>query len=341
LISKFFLHLFPKKFYKDTLKFSKTLYAGIISTALFVTLAVTGFLLMFYYSPETSMSYKSIIFLEEKVFSGAFIRAVHRMASHGILIFSALHLLRTVFTGSYASRGKNWKLGYIVFCLIIFEAYTGYLMPMDQLAYWATVTGMELMNTLPAGEIIKQILIPDDVGGRLTMLRFFTLHIVLIPSLLVMLISAHLYNIRRDGGLVKYSTTEKSDNNKRLINTSLIIGIAVIIVTSVLAYIIKAPLDIAADPASPPNPAWFLLWIQEVVSWKAFYFNFTVILMAAYYFLPNYRKNFSPDRSKWFSKEDMPVWITTAILTITIIVLTVIAVYFRGENWEFGLFLQQ
>ncbi|MCD8554162.1 cytochrome b N-terminal domain-containing protein [Seleniivibrio sp.] len=336
MISRFFAHLFPVTFNKDTLLFRKTGYLGIISAALFVLLGLTGVLLLFYYSPETTAAYGSVIFLEEHVAGGAFIRFLHRMCSHMLLVFAVLHLLRTVFTGVYSARKKNWKLGYIIFGLIIFEAYTGYLMPMDQLSFWATKTGMELMNTLPAGGFLKNLLMPDDVGGRLTLLRFFALHIVFLPILTLILLSAHLYNIRRDGGLLPMLEPEKVKSREQLVSFSLVVSFAAVIAAIVLSLIFKSPLELPADAATPPNPAksaWFLLWIQEVVSWRASLFNAVAVVFVLCYFLPLFSRVHA-DRAVWFSGNDRRIWLSVLLLTLFIVALTIIAVYFRGANWE-------
>ncbi|MGE4266749.1 MAG: cytochrome b N-terminal domain-containing protein [Deferribacterales bacterium] len=336
MINRFFAHLFPVTFNRDTLSFRKTGYLGIISAALFVLLGLTGVLLLFYYSPETTAAYGSVMFLEEHVAGGAFIRSLHRMCSHMFLVIAALHLLRTVFTGVYSVRKKNWKLGYIIFGLIIFEAYTGYLMPMDQLSFWATKTGMELMNTLPAGGFLKALLMPDDVGGRLTLLRFFALHIVFLPTLTLILLSAHLYNIRRDGGLLPMLEPEKVKSREQLMRFSLLVSLAAVTAAVVLSLIFKSPLELPADAATPPNPAksaWFLLWIQEVVSWRASLFNAVAVVFVLCYFLPSFRR-VHIDRAVWFSKGDMRIWLPVLLIALFIVVLTIIAVYFRGANWE-------
>jgi quinol-cytochrome oxidoreductase complex cytochrome b subunit len=341
LIARFFTHLFPARFSSDTLSFGKTLYAGTILVTLFILLGVTGMLLLFYYSPDSASSYSSVIFLEEKVAGGRFIRALHRMCSHVFLVAAALHLLRTVFTGVSRYRKTNWKLGYIIFFIIIFEAYTGYLMPLDQLSFWATKTGMELMNTLPFGDFIKKLLMPDDVGGRLTMLRFFALHAVILPVVSFTLVFAHLYNIRRDGGLVPYCKNAEKLGREKLVRFSTVTGAVTVIAVCILAYIFKSPLDIAADPASPPNPAksaWFLLWIQEVVSWRAVYFNVVMLLIAGVYFLPDIRCCAESERSVWFDKKYARVWGAVLVLTAAVVILTVIAMFFRGENWQFVSF---
>lgn len=336
MIKRYLVHLYPKNFNKDTLRLSKTLFAGGISAALFVSLCISGVLLLLYYSPESSAAYGSIIFLEEKVFAGRFLRAFHLWSSHILLIFLAIHMIRTILTGTYAVRAKNWKLGYILFGLLIFEAYTGVLLPLDQLSFWATKTGMELAAVLPFGAEIKRLLTPDDVGGRLSMLRFFALHIAIIPFLCILAISAHLYNIRRDGGLHRTENSEKAPSDPLLYRLTYAVIAAAVILPAVIALIQGAPLETPADPILPPNPAksaWFLLWIQEIVSWQAWLFNPFMLFFFLFYFLPNLRRSYKPQNARWFAKEDAAVWSSVLLLCVFVLALTAVAMFFRGENW--------
>lgn len=335
MIKRYLVHLYPKTFSKAAV--NGTLFMGGLITALFLSLCVTGILLLFYYSPESSAAYLSIIHLEEKVFGGRFIRAMHLWSSHILLIALALHMVRTIFTGTYAVRPSNWKLGYILFGLLVFEAYTGVLLPMDQLSYWATKTGMELVNVLPFGDFIRRLLTPDDVGGRLSLIRFFAMHIALIPLLCVFLISAHLYNVRRDGGLHPKDDRTKTKSEPYLFNLTWVIAAAAVALPAVLAVVSGAPLEEPADPALPPNPAksaWFLLWIQEIVSWKAWLFNPFAVLFILYFFLPDFRRKYQPETAVWFAKKDAPVWGITLFMCAAVLVLTAVAMFFRGENWS-------
>jgi quinol-cytochrome oxidoreductase complex cytochrome b subunit len=110
-----------------------------------------------------------------------------------------------ILTGAFVNpRRLNWLVGCALFFLSVATAYTGYLLPMDQLAYWATQTGMELVRALPLGDALRSLLVPDDVGGPLTLLRFYALHVVIVPLAMVVLTSLHFFVIRRQKGLLPY-----------------------------------------------------------------------------------------------------------------------------------------
>lgn len=168
-------------------------------------LVVSGLLLLFYYQPCPQKAFESILFLESSVPGGRFIRSLHRLTSHAFLVLIFFHTLRVIFTGAYRKpRELNWVIGFVILCSALFEAYTGYLLPMDQLAFWGTQTGMELISTAPFGEMIRNCLVPDEVGQALSLLRFYTLHIVVIPLAIALLCSLHFYRIRRDKGVLPY-----------------------------------------------------------------------------------------------------------------------------------------
>jgi quinol-cytochrome oxidoreductase complex cytochrome b subunit len=176
---------------------------GIALTA-FIGLAATGVLLMFYYIPEPTQAYNSILYIEEHVFGGKFIRSFHRMSGNIILIVVFLHTLRVVFTGAFVFRSYNWVIGMFLMVLLICSGYTGYLLPMDQLAYWATQTGIELFAILPGGDHFRTLLLPDGIDGRLTLIRFYALHVAVLPILITLLITIHFYRVRRDKGVLPY-----------------------------------------------------------------------------------------------------------------------------------------
>ena len=119
--------------------------------------------------------------------------------------FIFLHILRVILTGAFRKpRELNWIIGFFLLCLALFEAYTGYLLPMDQIAVWATHTGMELIKTVPFGKMIVQILAPDGVGQPISLLRFYILHIVVIPIAVLLLSFLHFYRIRQDKEVLPY-----------------------------------------------------------------------------------------------------------------------------------------
>ncbi len=202
---KFLGHLFPRVVLKRNLRLSYTFcFGGLALSALFV-LTLSGILLMFYYQPHSSRAYESILFLEESVSGGRYLRNLHRLTSHTLLVLLFLHTLRVILTGAYrAPREMNWVIGFCLLCLAIFSAYTGYLLPMDQLALWATQTGMNLVETIPGGQWVSRLLMPDGLGGSLTLLRFYVLHIAVVPVVMTILCQLHFYQIRRNKGLMPY-----------------------------------------------------------------------------------------------------------------------------------------
>jgi quinol-cytochrome oxidoreductase complex cytochrome b subunit len=198
-------HLFPRMVREGDLRKTYTFCLGGLAFTSFLVLCVTGLLLLFYYSPTPDGAHGSIQFLESGVWGGGYLRSLHRLASHALLVLLALHVLRVVLTGAFLHpRRMNWIVGCLLLFLAVFSAYTGYLLPMDQLAYWATQTGMELLRALPLGDSLRALLVPDDVGGPLSLLRFYALHVVIAPLVMLVLAMLHFFVIRRQKGLLPY-----------------------------------------------------------------------------------------------------------------------------------------
>lgn len=204
MFKEFIKHLFPRVTLKKNLRFTYTLCLGGLSFTAFIMLVISGVLLAVYYIPEPSQAYDSIIFIEENVTGGKYIRNLHRFSSNAFLILMFLHILRVILTGAFLSRKYNWVIGLFLLFLSIFTGYTGYLLPMDQLSYWATQTGAELIKILPFGDYIYNIIIPDTIGGRLSLIRFYALHIIILPFLISTLSFIHFFRVRRDKGVLPY-----------------------------------------------------------------------------------------------------------------------------------------
>lgn len=205
MIKELARHLFPRRVLAANLHISYTLCLGGLAFTCLLALVTSGLLLLFYYSPAPTESYGSIQFLERSVWGGRYLRSLHRMASHGLLVLVVLHTLRVVLTGAFQRpRHFNWVIGCLLLFLSVFAAYTGYLLPMDQLAYWATQTGMELLRALPLGDAVRALLVPDGVGGPLSLLRFYALHVAVLPLSLLFLSMLHFFVIRRQRGLLPY-----------------------------------------------------------------------------------------------------------------------------------------
>jgi menaquinol-cytochrome c reductase cytochrome b subunit len=205
LFKEFLEHVFPRVVLKDNLRITYTFCLGGLAFTAFMLLAASGLLMLFYYQPSPEKAFNSILFLESSVWGGRYLRSLHRLASICFLVLLFLHTLRVILTGAYRKpRELNWLIGFTLLCLAIFAAYTGYLLPMDQLSLWATQTGMELVNSTFFGRMVLGILVPDGVGQPMSLFRFYILHIVFVPALLLLLSFFHFYRIRKDKGVLPY-----------------------------------------------------------------------------------------------------------------------------------------
>ncbi len=205
MINDFLKHLFPRVVLKENLRITYTFCLGGLAFTSFLLLIASGLLLMLYYRVSPGDAFESILYLERSVFGGRYLRSLHRLSSHAFLILIFLHTLRVILTGAYAKpREKNWVIGFLLLCLALFEGYTGYLLPMDQLAIWATQTGMQLVEMAPGGTILRQLLVPDGVGEALSLVRFYALHIALLPMTVMTLSALHFYQIRKRKGVLPY-----------------------------------------------------------------------------------------------------------------------------------------
>lgn len=203
--TNFFLHIQPVRVSRQALRPSYTMGLGLISFFLFVILTVTGVLLMFYYVPSTTQAYERMLDLRSSVAFGVILRNMHRWAAHGMVACVFLHTCRVFFTGSYKPpREFNWVIGVCLFGLTLLSSFTGYLLPWDQLAFWAITVGTSIAGYAPfVGKAIKFILLGDATVGQEALLRFYVLHVVVLPLVLTIFVAVHFWRIRKDGGLAK------------------------------------------------------------------------------------------------------------------------------------------
>ncbi len=201
--TNFFLHIHPVKVHKHSLKPTYTFGLGLISFFLFLILTVTGILLMFYYVPSTQQAYDRMLDLRGSVAFGTLLRNMHRWSAHGMVAVVFLHLYRVFLTGSYKKpREFNWVVGVILFLLTLFMSFTGYLLPWDQLAFWAITVGAAIAGYAPIiGKDIQFLLMGGTSVGQEALLRFYVLHVAVLPAILTLMIAIHFWRIRKDGGL--------------------------------------------------------------------------------------------------------------------------------------------
>jgi len=198
------LHIHPVKVRVRAIKFSYTFYLGMISFFLFVLLIVTGVLLMLYYQPAIPHAYNNMKDLEFVVSNGSFLRNMHRWSAHLMVITVFLHMLRVFYKGAYKPpREFNWIIGIVLLIITLLLSYTGYLLPYDQLSYWAVTVGTNIVQYIPiTGEKIRFLLLGGSEIGEYTLVRFYVLHCIILPLFIVLLIALHFWRIRKDGGLL-------------------------------------------------------------------------------------------------------------------------------------------
>jgi quinol-cytochrome oxidoreductase complex cytochrome b subunit len=210
-----FLHLHPTRLSADRMKISFTWCLGGLSFLLFLVTVFTGALLMIYYRPTLENAYADILDLRYSVFLGGFLRNVHRWAGHGIVITVVLHMLRVFYTGCYKPpREFNWIVGVGLLLIVFSFAFTGYLLPWDQISYWGTRVGTDLLHSVPLlgadgplggglrydRDIAVLLLGDPDLGPR-ALVRFYSLHVFILPFIAGILLMVHFWRVRKDGHL--------------------------------------------------------------------------------------------------------------------------------------------
>lgn len=203
VFSNFFLHIHPVKVRIRAIAFRQTFYLGGLSAACFFILAVTGVLLMFYYHPSVPEAYEDMKDLEFTVSAGIFLRNLHRWTAHSMVFLVFAHMIRVFFAGAYRPpREFNWVLGVVLFVITLLLSFTGYLLPWDQLAYWAITVGTNMAKAVPVvGEQVRFLLLGGNEVGEAALLRFYVLHCVVLPISLVTVLAVHIWRVRKDGGL--------------------------------------------------------------------------------------------------------------------------------------------
>ncbi len=375
MISSFLLHVQPAKVSRRSLRPGYTLGLGLISLYLFLILIATGVLLMFYYVPSTDQAYNSMKDLQFVVSAGLLIRNMHRWAAHLMVVFVLLHLCRVFYTGAYKRpREFNWVLGVGLFLLTLALSFTGYLLPWDQLAYWAITVGTSIAGYAPlVGQKLRFLLLGGHTVGQEALIRFYALHIIVLPGVAGLMIAVHLWRVRKDGGLsrpdepgdlVEQVESGQLPANKtyglmelargttpqvgkdpeeevsawpHLVFRELLLFLLVVAVVLFLAIFWNAPLEEFANPVHPPNPAkapWYFLGLQELVSHSAFWGGVVVPgLLVTALLLLPYLDRKRAGIGRWFARERAVANTIFTLCLVAAVVFTVIGTFFRGPNW--------
>jgi cytochrome b6 len=198
-----FLHFLPAKVRDKSLRVRATYYLGSISFLLFGILTLTGILLMFYYHPAVPQAYNDMKDLRFVVSSGILLRNLHRLAAHLMVIIVFAHMFHVFYRGGYKPPHEfNWVVGVILLLITLFLSYTGYLLPWDQLAFWAITVGTNIIKSMPfLGDKVRFLLLGGHIVGPNALLRFYVLHCVVLPLIAIVLVAVHFWRVQKDGGL--------------------------------------------------------------------------------------------------------------------------------------------
>jgi quinol-cytochrome oxidoreductase complex cytochrome b subunit len=198
--ASFFLHIYPVKMRKKEIGIRYSWYLGVISTVLLGSLVASGIYLMFFYVPSPGSAYTDIQTIQTQVAFGQYIRNVHRWSAHLMVLAVSAHMARVFYRGAYKHpREFNWVIGVVLLVLTLLMSFTGYLLPWDQLAYWAVTVGTQMAAYVPfIGGQVQHILLGGSTVSSATLLRFYVLHVALIPAAIVVILMVHLWRWRKD-----------------------------------------------------------------------------------------------------------------------------------------------
>ena len=359
----FFLHIHSPKVHPFSLKPSYTLGLGVALGFLFLIMIFTGVLLMLHYTPSVEGAYNSVKEIVYSVPGGRIIRNMHRLASHAMVILVFLHLLRVFYTGSYlGGRHMNWVFGVVMFVMVLLMSFSGYLLPWDQLSFWAVTIGsniaasareltdlLGITNIFDVGGFFQRILIGGETVGQTALTRFFMLHVVFLPIALLVFTGLHFWRIRKDGGLSRPAAVEEKKIEKLyawplLMWVELAILLSVIAIVLFLSFFMEAPLLEAANPSHPENPAkspWYFLGIQELVSYSAFSGGLLVPVLFLYFlFSIPYKDKEDQFIGQWFSGQaGLKLTLISAVISFFTVAVQVFVIVKWGwlRDWIPGI----
>jgi len=230
---------------------------------------------MFRYEPTVGQAYTSIKALETEVMFGALVRAIHHWSANLLLIVTCLHLARVFLTGGFKQgRTSTWVAGMVLLLLVVAFNFTGYLLPWDQLAYWAITVSTSLINYLPlVGPVISRFILAGPEVGQAALSNFYAFHVAVLPILLLVMMAYHFWKIRKNGGLTQPPATDEQAASRlstipHLIQREFAAATVVITGVTIWAMLVPAPLEALANPTQSPNPAkaaWYFLGLQELL----------------------------------------------------------------------------
>jgi quinol-cytochrome oxidoreductase complex cytochrome b subunit len=354
-----FRHLMSARVREEQLGFRKTWYLGALTLGTFTIQITTGLLLMLYYHPSIPQGYADMKDLEFVVSSGLLLRSLHRWSAHAMVFLIFVHMAKVFYRSAYRTpRELNWVLGVCLLILTLLLSYTGYLLPWDQLSYWGTTVGSNIISSMPyLGDKLRYYLLGGHTVNANALLRFYVLHTMILPLTLISLIAMHLWRLHTDGGMyhvdsqgnrvpeenavdapaVTPETPEKTLSYGDLLFREIIAieALAVVLVTIGLKW--AAPLEQLANPMHTPNPAkapWYFTGLQELLHYfppfVAGIILPTLIVSGLIFipFFPLFDALKTKDALDWLRAK------TSRLVSVAVVLLLIVALLIHLHAWD-------
>jgi quinol-cytochrome oxidoreductase complex cytochrome b subunit len=284
----FFFHIKPSYYHQSVTKLTHTFRLGLLSTYLFMLETITGVFLMIFYAPTPERAYGDMLKIMSGVPFGQFMRDIHRLGAEAMVIFVTLHMVRTFLTGSYKKpRQFTWLTGVVLLLATLLMSFSGYLLPWDQLAYWAVTIGTSMADKAPPpalGNAAKLLLLGAPSIGANGLLRFYLLHVLFVPLVIIFVFFIHYYKVVRVGISLPASEEEVGQDTAKRVPADkrryylpdiftdevMVLGVFTFILLALIIFGIYpgAPLEHHANPNKTPlhtEAPWYFLWIQGLL----------------------------------------------------------------------------
>jgi quinol-cytochrome oxidoreductase complex cytochrome b subunit len=282
----FWVHIRPGYYNRAITGVYPTFRLGWLSTYFFFFELITGIFLMVFYTPSADAAYSSMLNILSNVPFGEFMRDLHRLGAEAMVLIVALHMLRTFLTASYKKpRQFTWVTGMFLLLFTMGLSFTGYLLPWDQLAYWAVTIGASMAEATPppfVGAFVNVLIKGSANLGGAGLLRFYLLHVLIFPGLLLAALGMHYYKVVLHGeSLPPELEKTGEDTGKRvpvservyflpdvLASEIYMIALTTMVMVVAVTFFYNAPLENHANPLSTPlhtEAPWYFLWIQGLL----------------------------------------------------------------------------
>lgn len=346
------LHFHPYRIPEANLNFTHTWGLGGMAVTLIFLQLFTGLLLGFHYEATPLQAYDSIVNIRQGLIFGRLIRNIHHWSGMFLLIIAFLHLVRVFLSGAFLPpRQWNWVIGIALFTGVLMSNFTGYLLPWDQLSYWAVTVSTGMLEYFPViGSRLVELIRGGEETGAAALLNFYSFHTSLFPVLLFVLMFVHFWKVRKAGGVIlprnaDPSAVKKVKTNPYLIQREIVVALVLLAFVFLFSLFVDAPLREKANPAYSPNPAkspWYFQGIQElIVHFHPFFAVFVIplILYAGLIALP-FLKYGSGNGKTDFS---MPVfrkiilWSASTAVVVTPVLILLDEYVFRVGEHSMGM----